>query len=366
MFRRLLIVNCITLVCALLPLSAVRAGDVFSIRGVEVNEKASSELTAKKQALAVGQREALRRVLRRITLVGDHTRLPQVTDELVAQLIRDFAVSEEKIGGGRYLAKLSVRFKPDAVRTLLQQREIPFAETARLPMVVLPVMIQGQSKLLWDEPNPWFDLWGEIAEPDGLVPLLMPNRELSDVAIVSADQALAGDRERLAKIAEKYNAQGAVIPSAEFTFNKTSKVRRAEIKLITFTETAGAVRAASAYESQPGMSAEEFRKQVATVIVRQLQEDWKTANLLTGAGTNSLVALIPVTKLQQWLAIRERLQQVATIKHIGINRMSIRETVVTIQFHGDTEQLKVALAQQNLALDYRSEENSWTLQLAGQ
>ena len=88
-----------------LPIKA----DVFTVRNVEVNEKAPNELTAKSKALAAGQRTALSLLLRRITMISDHDRLPTADNQLVAELVRDFSVSGEKFGGGRYLGNLSVR-----------------------------------------------------------------------------------------------------------------------------------------------------------------------------------------------------------------------------------------------------------------
>lgn len=370
MFRRLLIVNLIGWFCVLAPVLApdltpwggAAASDVFTIRNVEVNEKASSELTAKTKALAAGQRTALAAMFKRVTMLHDHGRLPEATDKLVTELVRDFAVSEEKFGGGRYLGKLSVRFRPKQVRNLLQQMDIPFAETASRPLVVLPVLAKGKSQLLWDEPNPWFDIWGELASPDGLLPLLMPHRELSDVSLITAEQASAGHLNRLRAVAQKYNTRGVVVPVAEFSVIKAKKVQRVEIKLITFSSTGHVKKALSAYESQPGMSEAEFHKQVALVLIQQLEEDWKQANLLTGGNVNALVAIVPVTKLADWLAVKERLAQVATVKHVGVRRMSVRETEVAIRFQGAPDQLRVALEQNGLRLSSYADQNVWMLE----
>ena len=372
MFRRLLIVNFISCYCLLLVVSNAFAADVFTIRGVEVKEKASSELSAKKKALAAGQRNALGELLKRLTLQSDYARLPVPTDALTGHMVRDFSVSEEKLGGGRYHAKLSVRFKPKTVRALLRRMDIPFAETASRPFVVLPVMISGKTPLLWDEPNPWFDIWGEVTAPDGLLPLLMPERELSDIALVTAEQALAGNIMQLHAVAKKYQSRGVVVPSAEFSevavppagFGEENKIKihRAEIKLVTFYSTGKVNKEVSAYESQPGMTSYEFQKQLALVLIQQLRENWKTANLLTTGTMNSLVAVVPLSNLEEWIDVKDKLRNVATVKHFGIRRMSIRESEIIVQFQGDPKQLRVAFEQNGLNLSYAEEQNLWMLQ----
>lgn len=362
MLRRLLIVNLISCYCLLLAVSNTFAADLFTIRGVEVKEKAVSELSAKKKALARGQRKALGDMLKRITLQSDYNRLPPPTDTLTSDMVRDFSVSEEKFGGGRYHAKLSVRFKPKTVRALLRLMDIPFAETASRPFVVLPVMISDKAGLLWDEPNPWFDIWDEVVSPDGLLPLLMPGRELSDIALVTAEQALDGHLTQLRAVAQKYQTRGVVVPSAEFSEDKKKKIHRADIKLITFDNTGQVNKNMSAYESQPGMIISDFQKQVALVLIQQLREDWKTENLLTVGTMNSLVAVVPHSKLQDWLDVKDKLQNVATVKNVDMRRISVRESEITIQFRGDPKQLRVAFEQNGLNLSYAKGQNILMLQ----
>ena len=366
MFRLSQIVNlfgfcCITLVFQTLYSTSVKA-DVFTIRNVEVNKKAASELTAKAKALASGQRTALSLLLKRITMLYDHDKLPKVNDELVTELVRDFSVSDEKFGGGRYLGKVNVRFRPKAVRGLLEKMSIPFAETASRPLVVLPILAEGDTQLLWDEPNPWFDMWGEYARSDGLLPLVTPHRELSDISLISAEQASSGDLAGLRAVSEKYKTRGVLVLIAQFSEIQEREVQRVEIKMINFGKNDLLDEKLFAYESQTEMSLTEFQKQVVLAQIQQLEEDWKQANLLSGGINNTMTALVPAERLSDWLEIKKRLSRVATVKHVEIRRMSVRETEIRIRFQGATDQLRVALEQNGLGLSAYAGRNVWTVE----
>src|SRR3546814_9903356 len=136
--------------------------------------------------------------------------------------VRDFSVAHEKIGGGHYIASLTVRFNPEEVRQLLRARDIPYAETVSRPVLVLPVYVAAGAARLWDGPNPWFDAWAAQPPAEGLQPLTVPLGDLSDVTEISAEQAMAGDAERLRSIAQKYGAFGTLVAVARLTVDTRS------------------------------------------------------------------------------------------------------------------------------------------------
>ena len=148
--------------------------NLYTVESVPVDERAADELTAKSQGIEKAQQEALQGLIEKITLRDNYDQLPEVDQKTVQQTIRDYAVANEKFGGGRYLATLTVRFKRATVRALLTQNKVQIAETVSRPVVVLPVYRAAGSVLLWDDPNPWFSAWANRPSPNGLLPLVVP------------------------------------------------------------------------------------------------------------------------------------------------------------------------------------------------
>ena len=76
--------------------------------------------TAREQALLQGQIEGLRRLLRRLVPAEEHGRLPAVGPGEIERYVQNFEIADEEVASNRYLAQLTVRYEPDAVRELLQ------------------------------------------------------------------------------------------------------------------------------------------------------------------------------------------------------------------------------------------------------
>ena len=127
-----------TLFTLLYPCStAAQLGGVYTIAKVIVDETAESAAAARGVALKIGQKKAYQRLIKRIVPIEDFTKLPELSDLQLVQLVSGLEVVEEKISPIRYLAQLIIRFNPSAVRSYLRNAGVRFAVTESKAMVVL-------------------------------------------------------------------------------------------------------------------------------------------------------------------------------------------------------------------------------------
>lgn len=340
--------------------AAAGAEDVFEVTDLRIDETAADEVSAKYTGIAKAQRQALETVLRRIVPPEAHGALPEVSDDVLATLIRDFDISDEKFGGGRYLANLSVRFLPGELANLLRSYAVPFALTRSRPVVVLPVINSGSDTRLWDEPNPWRRAWDGLLPNPGLFSMVMPSGDLSDVATVDASQALSGDRVALESIARKYGASGTMVAVATVGRKRSGAVT----VRVTMTFRNGGFDGKTldrSYEGSPGVAVPAVMYQVTREIIRELEETWKDQNVLDFSKQERLSVLVPVRGLEDWLSIRERLSSMARIQSVSIARMTRDEAEIDMVYVGSTDQLRQALAQQGLELVYSPDRPLWLL-----
>jgi hypothetical protein len=68
-----------------------------------------------------------------------HDRLPATADLPLERYVRNFEVADERLSTTRYIARLTVTYDPAAVRNLLQERGVAFAQTPSEPLLVLPL-----------------------------------------------------------------------------------------------------------------------------------------------------------------------------------------------------------------------------------
>lgn len=347
---------------ALTLLAAGQAGaqELFEVNGLKIDSRAYDELMAKENGIAEAQQKALQIVFRRLVAPADVARLPEVTTDMLYAMVRDFDIGEEKFGGGRYLATLSVRFEPQEVAAVLRSQSIRFAMTRSLPVVVLPVIDTGRARRLWDDPNPWRDAWaGRLPHP-GLFSLVMPIGDLSDVSAVNVNYALAGDPVALEQIASKYNAVGAVVAVAKIRGTGNSRVVE-----VSMTFTGGSYDGQTIERSYTGSGGlQAFLGQVAGEVLRDLEKDWKTANMLDFTQEERMSILVPIGGLGEWIAIRDRLTTMARIQEVTVSRMSRVLAEVDLVFVGNIDQLRSALAQQGLEFEFTPKSPLWVLRLS--
>ena len=334
------------------------AQDVFTVGPVAVDATAQSAAAAREQARVEGQRRAFRQLLERLTPADQHRQLPRADDATSGSALQDFSVANEKSSATRYLADLTFRFRPEPVRRLLRDSNIPFAETPSKPVVALPVFTDGGNTVLWDSPNPWRDAWANRRQQGGLVPVVVPTGDLADLSAIDAEQALAGDPTSLGKITALHGGGDALV----------THMRRAGSALeVTTTRhgSAGALRnATQRVAGNPGEGETDVMARAVEAVARDVEEAWKRETVLRLGGPEaSLAVVVPAADLAEWVAVRDQLASIAAVRRVDIATMTRSEVRLDLKYVGDPGQLRTALAQRDLVLT--EGEPYWTLRSRG-
>lgn len=334
------------------PASAATLADVYTVTGVPIDATAANAQQARDQAILQGQRRAARLLLERLALRVDHPRLPQINANTLTGMVAGFQVANERNSTVRYLADLTVSFRPEAVRTLMREAGIPIAETPSQPVLVLPVWRVGNDLQLFDDRNPWREAWLKVAAGKGLVPLLTPLGDLGDLQAITAEQATSGDPAALAAIAQRYGTSAVIVAFATAGANETID------QLIVSRHQIGggqAQRIAVSPRRPP-----EALLATALAISQEVEESWKSAAALVGTGpAANLDVSVPVRQLGDWIAIRKQLAGVPAIKNVAVRSLGVGAAQITLDYAGTPQLLQAALAQADLVLT--EEGGGWIL-----
>jgi hypothetical protein len=339
------------------PAGAWAAVDPFSVTGVAVDATAATASAARDTALAEGQRKAFRQLLERLTAPADAGRLPHLSDAEIVPLVAGFQVQEERTSAVRYLATLTYSFRPNAVRALLRNAGIPFAETASRPVLLVPVLKTGAgARLLWEPANVWWRSWLDKPPPTGMVPVVVPTGDAEDMAALPAAPADTVSPAALAPLLQRYDAGEALIAEAALdAAGVLVTLRRPGVADPLFSERI----AQSAVESQG-----DLLRRASLRVVQGLEERWKHETVvLPQDDAGGLVVHVPLHSLDDWLELRRRLAATGFVQGIALKSLSRSEAIVGLSFAGDANQLKLVLAQRQLALEETPD--GWTLRLTG-
>lgn len=341
--------------------AAQGADDVFTVRGVAVDETAETAGEARQAALTVGQRRAFRRLMERLVPEDQQARVPEVDANTLQYYVRDFSVENERSSTVRYLADLTFRFDAEQVRRLLRGAGVPFAETRSRPVVVLPVFSDATTEpTLWLEDNPWRDTWAQRPGDDGLVPLVVPLGDLGDLGAIDAETALAGDREALSAIAERYGAEDVMVSAATLSGDPEEGSAVLQVDTRRYNQGVAAGSRRDRLVQVSGEPFEAFLERAAARVDNTVQEEWKQEFLLQFGSQRSILVFVPLDGLDDWVTVRRRLEGVPAIQQTALNSLSRGEAQLEITFVGDEERLSRVLAQRDLFLALRADSN-WEL-----
>ncbi|WP_282609652.1 DUF2066 domain-containing protein [Pelagibius sp. Alg239-R121] len=326
---------------------------------------AAAAATARDAALAKGYLDAYARLIGRLVPKEEQARAPQLTSGQIANYTVDFSVARERTSSVRYLADITYRFRPEEVRRLLRNNGIGFAETRSKPVVVLPLQDAGGTEILWEDGNTWRDIWSIRTGSGGLVPLIVPLGDLSDISSISADEAVNGDAERLSALAERYGAGSVLVSRAALLGD--AEVGTAELGLsMTRFDSNGSPQpfGAETYRQQTGELLEDFLMRAADTVEASIQERWKGSNVLRYGVESTIQVKVPVTGLGDWVEIQKRLREIPAVVGSNVQAISKQLVDLSITYVGDEKQLTIALRQNDLTL-LMNEILVWELRLSG-
>lgn len=341
---------------------AVRAADgddVFTVSAVHVDESAAAAADARTTALARGERRAFDELMRRLTVRADRDRLPRPSAEAVSGLVQDISIANEKNSRVRYIADITYRFKAQAVRALLRGNQLRYSETRSKPVLVLPLLDQAGTLALWEDPNPWRNVWTAApAVRGGMVPFKLPEGGLRDIADISADLAAAGDADRLAAIGARYQTDAVIVARATVGSGRDG---RAEIGItaVTYGSAERDQTVVTTVLANPGESLDATLERARRETVDLIEDHWKSANSIQFEQNSVMVAEMPLKSLREWVEAQKRFRSVAQIQRVDLVLMSREEARFNLFYFGDASQLKLALAQQDLVLT--EGEGNWTV-----
>ena len=337
------------------------ADALFSVREVAVDETAQNAALARERALASGQRLAFARLIERLTMPADRLRLPAIDDGELQGLVAGLEIGAERTSAVRYLASLTVRFKPAGVRQRLAAAAVPMVETPSAPMLVLPVFLADGVAQLWEDANPWRQAWNTAPAALDLVPLVLPVGDIADTADIGAEQAIKGEAERLEAIARRYGAAETIVAEAAIVVDAATNQTMLQVTATRHGGTrvpAVVENLAIADEGALGT----VLLQAVALVQREVEDAWKRAHLVMPGDDQRLMVSVPIEGLADWLDMRRRLSGVTMLRRSTLLALSQREALLDLGFVGNSQQLRAALAQSRL--DLTNEGVAWTLRPA--
>lgn len=366
---RNLLAVALLLLFAAVPRPAAAQDDPYTAT-VTVDATSDSVAKARDVARLDGARRALDAVVQKLAGGADKAKPLKLSDNQVTDLVASFEVANEKMTAVRYVADYTYHFKPAEVRRVMQGAGIAMSEpnnaagaspspanpTAAIPLpgaggkpvVVLPVYQQGDTALLWDDPNPWREAWSQRTPGPNDPTLLVPLGDVGDLSAIDADKARTGDAAALAAIAKNEGADDVLVmiavqrvgdkPGLDITVRRYHGGQFVDVHF-------------DSIDANPGEAPGDLCRRAADLIAADLGNGWKNAKGDVGGPAASVEVVAPITGLDDWIKLRESLATVPAIRKVDVKSLSRQEATLDIQYVGGIDQLKANLAATKLDLE---------------
>jgi len=138
-------------------------------------------------------------------------------------------------------------------------------------------------------------------------------------------------------------------------------VRRIQVNLLRLTQRGKSTEVLN-YNVKVGNDLEGAMERLAGRMAMDQLEQWKRQTQLSFDADANLSAQVPLSRLTDWLSIRQRLKASAMVRSIKLQGISRQDAQVVIDYLGDTDSLVISLAQDDLQLSLV--DGFWILRLA--
>ncbi len=326
------------------------AGSVFTVDKMRVDASAGSASQARAEALRDGQAQALEIVMKRLTLRAQWPMLPPISALQVENFVEGFRVRQEKTGRTRYLATLSVQFKPRALSDLLRSYGVSISETQSPSVLLLPVLEDANGLQVWGE-HWWRQSWAARDLDNLPAPMTLPLGDLDDTVLMRAEDVLIGNPMKLAELNARYGTQTAIVAHALADIDG-----QLGITTYIFSETQSDV-IVQTYRSDE--TYEVMARQAIEALIHELDDRWKRVASVATDDRLELQVKVSFDDLQGWRRQLLKLEEANLIREMVIVEMTAGYAYVGFSYIGSLEQLTSNVQQAGLKLETSQE--GWQL-----
>ena len=359
----------ITILCLALFLGAPAAlaqdgSAVYKVADVIVDVTSGNASMARDTAFVQAQKHAFVQLLERL---GVGEKAAKANDDAIAALVQAIDIQKEHVSGLRYIGTFTVQFKPEAVRSFLSGRGLSYVEARARPLVVLPILRSKGRDVLWEDTTPWHHAWADEAKNAGLVPMIIPEGDLDDVAKITTSEALSGNPEKIQLMMQKYEADGVLVALLEADLDATDGKVVPHVEVRKFDAT-GQIQEPSKFDLPPITSASavaDILSNGAKQVMGQAERGWRQSNKAVAGPSNFLPIDVSVPTLAAWTQIRNKMKMVSPVVGAHIVTMTRGLVHAEIEFRGDVPSLQKALGDKGLLLQ-QGPTGGWELRNGGE
>lgn len=216
--------NIFTFICCLFLSLSAQAKMSYEIT-IPVDIEAEDSVAAKEKAMTTAQRQAFLEVAGKLTSEENVNKLDELSDDKIMRFVQAVSVADEKAGGTKYIANLTVQINEQLLKDYMAENEMIKADAQEL--LVIPVFKTGARgyPLLWEGNNAWRQSWrSKGLIKFGVMQLRTVGEHFRDIDDLTAESALYMNDSLYRQVSDMGNTDRVYVVLAEVMENGDLKV----------------------------------------------------------------------------------------------------------------------------------------------
>ena len=278
-------------------------------------------------AIETSYKIALSRYLKWITL-KESPDIIDLVDLLEARdYVSGYSIENEKYKKEKYSALITVTFEKNKLEKFLENKNIEFFSKKGPKTLIIPIINFEQRLILWDDPNPWFDVWLRRPLDSNLNLFTLPTGEVDDLITLSAQDAINLKYFKIKKLANKYEAEQAYI----LLVNVESQNEKINLSIEVYNGFSQEVIFSSNLENIKINNFDYHLNAFADTFADYIDDLWVKENLDSINSETKVLAKISYKKYSEWIKIKNFL--INNEKVLKYNILIISNNNATIELN---------------------------------
>ena len=214
--------------------------------------------------------------------------------------VSGYSIENEKYKKEKYSALITVTFEKNKLEKFLENKNIEFFSKKGPKTLIIPIINFEQRLILWDDPNPWFDVWLRRPLDSNLNLFTLPTGEADDLITLSAQDAINLKYFKIKKLANKYEAEQAYI----LLVNVESKNEKINLSIEVYDGFSQEVIFSSDIENIKINNFDYNLNVFADTFADYFDDLWVKENLDNINSETKVLAKISYKKYNEWIKIK--------------------------------------------------------------
>ncbi len=334
----------------------------YMVEGIAAKASARSSGDAKILATASARKDAFVILLSRLAL--NPSLVNNISNDDLFDMVNSEQITEERISGSSYSAIFNIAFSESAVKRILRDKNINKTDDVVENYLLVPVKIlkpksldgNGPNELLlWEAENNWKIAIEKEIKNSSIPNFIVPESDLSNITSLNKDNIEQVSFNDLEPILTKYKSSEGLVMFFYYddienkVIISVQNVKKLQKKLFKLN-----------FVNVERLNYEQLTSKVAQKTIEYLLT-LKSGNK-SKSETNFIKIEIPISKLGDWMMIKNKIENSNLINQLNIESISKDYVRISVNYAENQTDIIEAFAQKNIFLEKKAE-NLFSLSL---